>query len=200
LIELAARHPEWALGFEDETWWSRVERPHLHSWAQEGRSLQLIEQEVARNDVDPKALACFGLWLPEPDLKEMWLRFVDGRPVSSITTQFLQWCCERLWAGGKRVLVMVWDNAGWHISKLVREWIKEYNWQVKQKGEGVRILAYWLPSKSPWLNPIEPKWLHAKGRVVEAEGLLSSQQLAQRVCDTFGTAYQAHLAIPEIVA
>lgn len=78
------------------------------------------------------------LWLPEPDLKEMWLRFVDGRPVSSITTQFLGWCCERLWAKGKKVLVMVWDNAGWHISKVVRAWIKEHNWQVKQKGKGVR--------------------------------------------------------------
>lgn len=63
----------------------------MHSWAQEGRSLQLIEVEVDSNDPDPKALACFGIWLPEPDLNEMWLRFVDGRPVSSITTQFLEW-------------------------------------------------------------------------------------------------------------
>lgn len=161
--------------------------------------MQLVEQEVARNDPDPKALACFGLWLPEPDLKEMWLRFVDGRPVSSITTQFLGWCCERLWARGKRVLVMVWDNAGWHISKVVRAWIKEHNWQRKQKGKGVRILVCWLPSKSPWLNPIEPKWLHAKRRVVEAAGLLSSRQLAQRVCDTFGVSYEAHLSIPDNV-
>jgi transposase len=172
----------------------------MHSWAEEGRSLQLIEQEVARNDPDPKALACFGLWLPEPDLKEMWLRFVDGRPVSSITTQFLEWCCERLWIRSKRVLVLVWDNAPWHRSCAVRNWIKEHNWAVKQKGEGVRILVCWLPSKSPWLNPIEPKWLHAKGRVVEAKSLLSSQQLAQRVCDTFSSDYEAHLSIPENVA
>jgi transposase len=197
---LAACHPEWALGFEDETWWSRVERPALHSWAQEGRRVRLIEGEVADNDPDPKALACYGLWLPEDDLKQMWLRFVDGRPISSITAQFLEWCCERLWASGKRVLVMVWDNAGWHISKVVRSWIKEHNWAVKQKQEGVRILVCYLPSKSPWLNPIEPKWLHAKSRVVEAQGLLSSQQLAQRVCDTFGTAYQAHLSIPDDAA
>jgi transposase len=198
---LATSHQEWALGFEDETWWSRVERPHLHSWTEEGKALQLVEQELARNDPDPKALACFGLWLPEPDLNMMWLRFVDGRPVSSITTQFLEWCCERLWTKGKGVLVLVWDNAGWHISKVVREWIKEHNWAVKQKGkgEGVRILVCWLPSKSPWLNPIEPKWLHAKGRVVEPAGLLSSQQLAQRVCDTFGTPYEPHLAVPEYV-
>lgn len=98
------------------------------------------------------------------------------------------------------MVLMVWDNAGWQSSKQVRRWILEHNWVIKQKGEGVRILVCWLPSKSPWLNPIEPKWLHAKRRVVEAKRLLSSQQLAQRVCDTFGTAYDAHLAVPENVA
>lgn len=89
---------------------------------------------------------------------------------------------------------------GGNISKAVRNWIKEHNRQAKQSGEGVRILVCWLPTESPWLNPIEAKWLHAKGRVVEAKGLLSSQQLAQRVCDTFGTAYEAHLSVPENVA
>src|SRR5215472_12401591 len=32
-MRLATCHPTWALGFEDEVWWSRLARPALHSWA-----------------------------------------------------------------------------------------------------------------------------------------------------------------------
>ncbi len=102
---------------------------------------------------------------------------------------------------GKRVLVVVWDNAPWHVSREVREWIREHNYKVKYEGNGngVRILVCYLPVKSPWLNPIEPKWLHGKRRVVQADRLLTSHELAQRVCDTFDCPYEKHLSIPEKV-
>ncbi len=124
-------------------------------------------------------LACYGLlsrWV-EPDgirQERLWLRFVDGRPVSAITTPFLAWCCARLAGLGKRALLLVWDNASWHVSKAVRSWIRAHNRQVKQTGRGVRIVACFLPSKSPWLNAIEPKWVHGKRRVVEADRVLSA--------------------------
>jgi len=54
-----------------------------------------------------------------------------------------------------------------------------------------------LPIKSPWLNPIEPKWRHTKGRVIEPARLLPAWELAQRVCDALGCAYHDHLTIPE---
>jgi hypothetical protein len=56
--------------------------------------VRLVEKEARKDDPEPKALSCYGLYLPE--LEQRWLRFVDGRPVSSITTQFLSWCCHRL--------------------------------------------------------------------------------------------------------
>ena len=37
--------------------------------------------------------------------------------MSEITSQFLDWCCDRLAALGKEVLLLVWDNASWHKSK-----------------------------------------------------------------------------------
>src|SRR5438093_13735297 len=56
----------------------------------------------------PKALACYGLLVrwwdrgPYHDAHEAaWLRFVDGRPISSSTTQFLDWSCTTLAAAGK---------------------------------------------------------------------------------------------------
>ena len=116
MISLAEGRSEWVLGFLDESWWSRLARPALNSWSDAGESLRLIEQSVAKDDPDPKAISCYGLYLPELD-GETWLRFVDGRPVSSITTQFLEWNCEKLQALGKKVLVLIWDNASWHISR-----------------------------------------------------------------------------------
>jgi hypothetical protein len=198
LIRLAASHPDWALGFEDETWFSRLARPSLHTWADAGQPLRLIEQSVPKDDPDPKALACYGLlvrWLdPErPPQEEVWLRFVDGRPVSGVTTAFLGWACGKLEALGKKALLLVWDNASWHISNEVQGWIKE-------TGEGVRILPCLLPIKSPWLNPMEPRWVHAKRRVVEPDRVLAGDELAQRVCEQFGCQHEPHLAIPDQVS
>ncbi|EFH88314.1 transposase [Ktedonobacter racemifer] len=167
--------------------------------------MRLVEQSKKKEDPDPKALACYGvLWQDgtpdDPAREEMWLRFVTGRPVSAISTQFLDWCCERLAAQGKRAWLLIWDNASWHISKIVRTWIRKHNQQVKQTGTGVRILPFRLPTQSPWLNPIEPKWVHGKRAIVEPDGLLSAQQLAERICSHFGCSSEPHLSLPEKAA
>ena len=112
----------------------------------------------------------------------------------------MQWGCDYLQAQGKRAWLLIWDNASWHVSKLVRTWIRAHNAQVKAEGQGVRILPCYLPTKSPWLNPIEPKWVHGKRVVVEPDGLLSAQQLAERVCAHFGCSYEPHLVIPKKIS
>jgi hypothetical protein len=98
------------------------------------------------------------------------------------------------------VLVLVWDNASWHISREVRAWLRAHNQRVKRDGRGVRILRCQLPSKSPWLNPMEPKWVHGKRRVVEPGRLLAATELAERACAAYGCPHEEHLAIPEKVA
>jgi hypothetical protein len=137
-----------------------------------------------------------------PELEKVWLRFVDGRPVSAITTRFLSWCCQKLEAVGKRVWVLIWENASWHVSKEVREWIAAHNREVKDSGEGgVRIISCLLPTKSPWLTgSMEPKWVHGKRKVVEPEGLLTAYELAERVCAVFDCPHYEHLSIPENAA
>jgi hypothetical protein len=42
-----------------------------------------------------------------------------------------------------------------------------------------------LPSKSPWLNPIEPRWAHGKRAVAEPDRKLTGQELRQRLCDHY---------------
>jgi hypothetical protein len=135
-----------------------------------------------------------------PELDDTWLRFVDGRPVSSITIQFLSWSLKNLEALGKKVLLLIWENASCHVSKEVRRWLVRHNRQVKHSGGGVRILSCLLPKQSPWLNAIEPKWVHGKRKVVEPEGLLGAYELAARVCGVFGCPHHEHLSVPQQVA
>src|ERR671910_2647414 len=202
LMEVADGDPEWAIGFQDECWWSRVALPPLSAFPEGGDPRRMIQRSVAKDDPEPKAVSCYGLYLPRETLDDIWLRFVDGRPVSSITTQFLSWCLEELEKLGKKVLLLIWDNASWHISKLVRRWLGRHNRKVKNSGEGVRIVSCLLPKQSPWLNAIEPKWVHGKRKVVEPDGEdpLGAYELAERVCRVFDCPHYEHLSITENAA
>jgi hypothetical protein len=200
-MSVAAANPDtWAVGFLDECWWSRVALPTLSSFSEEGKPLRLIQQSVAKDEgPEPKAISCYGLYLPQM-IGDMWLRFVDGRPISSITTQFLEWCCQKLEEIGKKVLLLIWDNASWHVSREVRRWLGRHNREVKESGRGVRIVSCLLPKQSPWLNAIEPKWVHGKRKVVEPDDLLGAYELADRVCRVFGCPHYEHLSVPQKVA
>ena len=180
-MRLAHRHPEWVVGFADEVWWSRLAHPDLHAWT-ESTPLRLVQQVADQHDPAPQALACYGLW--RVDTKAMLIRFVDGRPLSHVTTQYLGWLAERLAADGKQALVVIWDNASWHISREVRTWLKTHNQRVK-RADGCRLVLCQLPSKSPWLNRIEPKWVHGKRAIAEPTRTLTSEETRQRVCDYY---------------
>jgi hypothetical protein len=201
-MRLARTQPTWALGFADEVWWSRLAQPNQHRWSEVGGVTRLQELARPKADGDPKALACYGVLVrrPLPHADQMLLRFVAGRPVSAVTMEFLAWCSVRLAAHGLTALFLIWDNASWHKSHAVRSWLRRHNQQVKATGQGIRIVAFRLPVKSPWLNPIEPKWVHGKRAVTEADRVLSAQELELRVCAYYGCAREAHLLMPKKVA
>jgi hypothetical protein len=153
-------------------------------WTTADTALRLSEKARAPADPAPNALACYGLLvraLPTAP-EQLWLRFARGQPGSALTPQFLAWCCE-LWAAPRmRALLLVWDHAPWHPSQRVRSWVREHPRQVKQQGCGGRLPPCRLPRKSPWLNPIEPKWGHGKRAVMEPARVLSAQEWADRAC------------------
>ncbi len=64
----------------------------------------------------------------------------------------------------------------------------------------MRIIVCPWPSKSPWLNPIKPKWVHGKWAVSEPDRLLSADELEARVCAYYGCERAAHLVMPKKVA
>ena len=189
------------MGFQDEVWWSRLAHPEQHRWVADDMRTRLHALERATDDPDPKALACYGLLVRRrpTHADQLLLRFVDGRPVSAVTIDFLAWCSARLAAQGVTALLLIWDNASWHKSDAVRTWMRSHNQQVKRTWQGVRIVSCLLPAKSPWLNPIEPKWLHAKRAISAADRLLSADELETRVCAYYGCPREAHLVMPEKV-
>lgn len=209
LIRLAARPPSWARGCQAEVGWSRLARPSLPTWIEPDGGRRLVEPTVAKAAPDPQALACSG-WLVRPGpashppdqapAAPVWRRFGAGRPGSAVTSAELAWGCRTLQAAGQAALRLVWATAPWHGSHPVRAWIRAHPAQVKRTARGVRSVAGWLPIQSPWLNASEATGAHGTRRVSEADGLLTIDQLADRVCSASGRPHEPHLGIPQKAA
>lgn len=200
MTALAEDRAGWAVGSEDETRWSRVARPARHAGA-DGEAPRLVARAVAKDDPDPKAPACYGLLVRPGDAaaEAVWLRFVDGRPVRPRTTAVLGWRGARLAATGATALVLIGDTAAWRVSAEARRWLRAHNRRAHRDG-GVRRVPCLLPTKSRWLNPIAPMWVHGKRRVGEPARLLTARELEERVCAAFACPACEHLAIPKELA
>jgi len=183
LKEQAQVHNDWLLVEEDECWFSRFAQPAAHAWALSDTPLKLVQCEPKRGEQE-KALACFGAL--RYDNQHVDLYFSQGQPNSEQMWVFIIGLLAIARQESKRVLVIIWDNASWHKSQRLRQWIHAYNRQAKQCGEP-RLLTHLLPSKSPWLNPIEPHWLHAKRATCEPNNVLSSDELRRRLSAYFQT-------------
>jgi hypothetical protein len=83
------------------------------------------------------------------------------------------------------VLILFWDQASWHKSRAVQDWIKKHKRKVKQEQKGVRLLAFLLQKKSQWINPIDPLFRNAKRKIVEPGRKLAKAEIIQRVCAVF---------------
>jgi hypothetical protein len=136
LLRLAAKHPEWGLGSVDEVWWSRLAQPPLYRWA-EAEPVRRRERTAEKADPDPTAGCGYGLRRAE--LEKIWLRVVGGRPVASLTTKFLDWVLRPLAKEGKKALLIIWENASWHLSQAVWSWLRTHNHKAKRE-KGVRLL------------------------------------------------------------
>ena len=181
LIRLAAKHPDWVLGFEDEVWWSRLARPTIHAWT-EGDPMKVQLLKADTDDPDPDAIACYGFY--RYDTRKVILRFAEDRPLADLTIQFLDWVCWSIGKEGKRVLIVVWDDASWHTAEAVALWVREHN-QRASGTSGVKIVICELPVASPWLNNIEPCWKHAKKAILEPDRKLTARETTVRVCEHF---------------
>lgn len=179
----ADHREDWLLVEEDECWFSRFAQPQAHAWAHENEALRLVEREPARGE-EQKALACFGAL--RRDTQEVVLYFSQGQPNSLQQWMLIVSLLAIARQENKQVVVIIWDNASWHKSKDIRRWIRHYNRRAKAEGEP-RLLTHLLPVKSPWLNPIEVRWVHAKRGVCEPDGPLTPTELRRRLGSHFDT-------------
>ena len=165
---------------EDECWFSRFAQPTAHAWAMPGQEVRLMEREAKPGET--KALACYGAVRHDTD--RVYLSVCDGQPNSQHTLTFVAAVLDIARQERKHVVVILWDNATWHKSKIVRHWIHAYNQQAKREGD-VRLIVFRLPTKSPWLNPMEPRWVHAKRHVCEPAAALTAEELRRRLYSHF---------------
>jgi transposase len=144
-----------------------------------------VAQRSPSAQTQEKALACYGAL--RHDTRQVYLHFTQGQPDSDATIDYLQRLLALARSLHKRYLLVIWDNASWHLSRKVRIWLKNYKRQAKRQS-GVQLLVLALPSKSPWLNPIEPCWHHAKRQTFEPTTTpLLPYQLRTRLFQYFGT-------------
>jgi hypothetical protein len=180
--------PDWLVLEQDESWFSRFKQTQLHQWAVTGDQPRLVQREPTRCQKD-KAIACFGAVCQQTGQRYFYL--CEGQPNTDYTILMLNRLLAVARDLGKRVLLILWDRASWHKSKPLYHWIRAHNRHAKQTGD-VRLLTCLLPSKSPWLNSMEPHWVHAKRKVAEPDGKLSAPMLKRRLC--------AHFQVPLIDA
>jgi transposase-like protein len=137
-----------------------------------------------------KGTAWYRLRTPAETVSLVVTLMAHGCPPQAIVVAF----------GSDERTVACWLTRAGNQGQAVRHWIRQHNQQVKQGAGGVRVVVCPLPSKSPWLNPIEPKWVHGKRAVSEPDRLLSADELEARVYAYYGCDGEAHLVMPKKVA
>jgi transposase len=176
-------------------WWIHSDDPHyahkkerrdkLLAWARRDPSIILVYQDESWFSGTPKPVGQYGhpdhparLEKPAHKCKGAWvlyaayealtgqvLRRYAPRCNQTYVRQQLEALLEQYQVAGQRVLVVIWDNASWHTAQGLRNWAYRYNQAAKREGR-IRLLLVALPSRSPWLNPLEPVFGQAKRHVV----------------------------------
>ena len=77
---------------------------------------------------------------------------------------------------------MIWDNASYHCSQLVKDYLKEVNGLLPQQQWSLTLIG--LATNAPEQNPIEDVWLNGKTQIRKQTGLNTFAQVKQCFVDT----------------
>ncbi len=159
ILAWAKRDPSIRVVFQDESWFSGTPKA-VGQYGQRGQPRTAAVTKPAHK--------CKGAWVLYAALEVVTgrvQRFYAPRCNQTYVRQQLEALLAQAQADGKRVVVVIWDNASWHTAKALRRWYYRYNQTAKRTGQA-RLLLVALPSRSPWLNPLEPVFGQAKRRIV----------------------------------
>jgi transposase len=158
LLALARASPDGAAIWLDQSWFVRW--PYqFRAWVHKDNPLQVAQRW--NEEVDTTALYA----AVDDETQEAFLRWADGQPNSEETVRFLEVLMDHCTKKGKRFIVLFWDKASWHTSKRTRTWIRAYNQRAKQAGL-TRLIVCLLPTRSPWLMPLEPIFGYVKHQIL----------------------------------
>jgi len=177
LVAWAKRDPSIMLVYQDESWFSGTPKA-VGGYAPAG-------QTPARRLAKPahKCKGAWGLYAVYETLTGRVQRHYAPRCNQTQVRAHLEALLSQYQASGQRVLVVIWDNASWHKGKALRRWYHQYNQQAKRAGK-IRLLLVHLPSRSPWLNPIEPVFGQAKRRIV-GRRLIAQPSVLKRKTESY---------------
>jgi len=158
LLKMARTAPDGAAVWMDESWFVRW--PYrFWAWTK-GEAPPRV---ALRWNEDVEKTALFATL--DDETQEAFLHWADGQPNSERMIAFLEQLLAHWSSKGKRFIVLFWDRASWHTSKRTRRWIRAYNRRAKKDGL-TRLIPCWLPSRSPWLMPLEAVFGAVKHRVL----------------------------------
>lgn len=90
----------------------------------------------------------------DDETQQPFLRWIEDQPNSEQTIKFLESLMAHWTQQHKRFVALFWDRASWHTSQRTRHWIRDYNLRAK-KENSARLIICRLPTRSPWLMPLE---------------------------------------------
>ncbi len=223
-MRLSESNKGWVVGFEDETWWSRLALPSMHhAWSADGEPSRLVQRSITKkDDPDPKKAisSCYGLYLPELE-ETTWLCASQGRPPGwrdhdAVPLVVLREAARRRQEGfdpgvGQRLLAQEEPRGGWAVVDRRAQPAGEEGQQGR--GEDHRLS---LAEAEPMAQPDRAQMgSQPPRRVAEADGVLGdgvlgdgvlgdgvlgAHELAERVCAAFGCPHHDHLSLAENAA
>ena len=147
---------------QDEIRLVYVDESHFHQDLDLGYTWAPVGKTVWRESISPPLSARIN-WYGAYDFSQgqafIWH---EGRCNGKHTARFLERLTETL--GSKTPLVVIWDGAPWHRSKIARRQAKKLGIEL---AEALGFILIQLPAYSPDLNPIEGLWKWMREEVTQ---------------------------------
>jgi transposase len=173
LLAMARTAPDGTAIWLDQSWFSRW--PYrFRAWAAKDARLRVAQRWSEKVDTTALYAAL------DDESQEAFLRWATGQPDSEETVEFLEALMVHCTQNGLRFIVLIWDKAPWHTSKRTQDWIRAYNRRAREEAR-TRLIVCQLPTRSPWLMPLEPIFGWTKHQVLGGRLFDSVAQLQAAV-------------------
>lgn len=189
LKEKARQDSSWLLVDQDECWFSRFAQSSTNAWYEADAPVYLMQSEPKRAETQ-QALASYGA--VRQDNEAVLVSFSSGQPDRLETWQFVMGLLVIARAENKRVLVIIWDNANWHKSKELRQWIRAYNQGLPKPSTSHVCWCIVYQRKVPGSIPLNHAGFMPNGRSVIQ---VASSRLASYASDFVSISRQSRSSI-----